>query len=55
MFLSGGVDTEEFKECDLVMLSDIHRCQKVGKDYEELEIDKNQLEIYLKEGWEVVP
>ena len=27
MFLSGGVEVEEFKDCDIVMLSDIHKQQ----------------------------
>ena len=52
--LSGGVDISEFDNCDMVILADIHKCQKIGEDYKYLEIDENELGDYLKDGWEIV-
>lgn len=52
--LSGGIDVNEFKDCDHVILSDIHHQMKLGNEFEKIEIDKKDIEQYLNDGWEVV-
>ena len=49
-------DVSIFKKMDYVMLGDIHKSnQQISEqNYEEIEIDEKEIEIYLKNGWEIV-
>lgn len=52
LVLSHGLEWDTFAGFDLVLLGDIHKRGFVKKeDYEELEIDDEDLENYLKKGW----
>jgi DNA repair exonuclease SbcCD nuclease subunit len=51
--LTEGIDIEEFKDCDRVMMADIHARQGFRPQEIEKEIDEDELQHYLDEGWEV--
>jgi len=44
---------DTFDQCDIVLLGDIHK-ESVFKREEELEIEEEELEEYLKKGWKKV-
>lgn len=50
---SGAVDLEIFNKCNIVLLGDIHKKGYFYKD-EEIEVEEEEVEKYLKDGWERV-
>jgi hypothetical protein len=49
------VSTDLFDGHDLVLLGDIHKPNQILQEYEyeELEIDEQQLQSYLNSGWQI--
>ena len=53
-FKGGNVSKNFFDGFDMVLLGDIHAIQTIQKyEIETMEIDKSELELYLKAGWEI--
>jgi hypothetical protein len=47
-----GYEVDKFDGCDLVLCGDIHRRQTIYLE-REIEIDEEDLDFYLKKGWEI--
>lgn len=45
---------ELFKDCDVVMLGDIHKTSFHRNQIKEIEIEEEDLQKYLEDGWELV-
>ena len=49
------VEISLFNGFDIVMLGDVHKKQTLQEySVEEIEVDENEVEQYLKDGWEIV-
>jgi predicted phosphodiesterase len=51
--LSEGIDVDEFKDCNIVMMADIHAQSGFRPETVEIEIEEEELQKYLDEGWEI--
>lgn len=52
--LDADVEVSFFDGYDFAFLGDIHQCQSIAEKWSTKEVDENELQKYLDEGWEIV-
>jgi hypothetical protein len=51
--IEDGFDSNIFSGCDIVLCGDIHKRQTIYLD-NVIEVDDNDIDFYLKNGWDLV-